>query len=51
MLVKEVADLIGKSDSWVRRLIKDGVLSAKKVGRDWVVSKDSLRRYRNNHPI
>ena len=42
---KEVARQLGVTDSRVRQLIADGRLGAVKVGRDWVISEDSLRAY------
>ena len=45
MTVKDAAMLLGCTVQWVRMLIKDGSLSARRHGRDWVVSKASVDKY------
>jgi excisionase family DNA binding protein len=35
--VKETADVLGISERRVRKLLEEGRLEAKKIGRDWVV--------------
>ncbi|ACG60323.1 hypothetical protein phiPLPE_01 [Iodobacter phage PhiPLPE] len=45
MLVKEVAETLGVSEQWVRKLIGSGSIKAKRVGRDWSVSAASVRKY------
>lgn len=41
----EVADMFGISGDKVRRLIRDGELAARKVGRSWLVSDTEVQRY------
>ena len=40
--VKEAAELTGYSRMHVARLIKDGKISARKIGRSYVVDRSSL---------
>jgi len=42
---KEVATILGLSDSWVRRLIKSGKLPAMKPGHDWLVNRKDVEVY------
>lgn len=36
--VREVADMMGVNQSYVRRLCKIGAILAHKIGRDWVIT-------------
>jgi excisionase family DNA binding protein len=49
---KELAALAGVSASYIRKIIKEGKLPAKKKGRDWLISKRDgdrwLERFRNS---
>ena len=38
----EAAQLTGYTDAYIRELIKDGRIDAKKYGRSWMVSRASL---------
>ena len=38
MTLAEAAQKLGKSESTVRRLIRDGKIEAERVGRSWIVS-------------
>lgn len=38
----EGAQLTGYTDAYIRELIKDGKVKAKKYGRSWMVSRSSL---------
>lgn len=42
--VKQVAEMVGKSESTVRGWCKDGTLPATKMGRSWLVSREALER-------
>lgn len=42
--VKQVADMVGMSESTVRGWCKDGTLPATKMGRSWFVSREALDR-------
>lgn len=42
--VREVAQGLGYTDSYVRRLIRDGYLEASKVGKKWFVTEGNLSR-------
>ena len=43
---KECAKLLGVSISWVRYLIIRGKLPAEKMGRDWIVKKEDLDKFK-----
>jgi excisionase family DNA binding protein len=43
---KEAAELTGYSMQYVRRLMRQGRVVAKKWFRDWVISKQSLVEYK-----
>ena len=42
---KEVGKILGISDKFIYRLIKDGSLPAKKIGRIYRISKGQLIKY------
>ncbi|MDD4950941.1 MAG: helix-turn-helix domain-containing protein [Desulfovibrionaceae bacterium] len=46
----EFAARIGVTAGRVRRLILDGRLLAKKIGRDWVISEKEIERIRGRKP-
>jgi excisionase family DNA binding protein len=41
----ELADLAGVSGEYVRRLCRDGIIPAKKHGRDWLIEKEDGDRW------
>lgn len=41
---KEAADRLGYEVQHIRRLLHSGVLEGEKLGRDWVVRRDSVER-------
>lgn len=43
--VKEVAEFLGKDPKTIRRWIKAGELRAMKLGRDWLISREDLKRF------
>jgi len=43
--IPEVANIIGKSIFTVRRLIRSEKLEAAKFGRDYVLTRDAVKRY------
>jgi excisionase family DNA binding protein len=45
---KEAAELTGYSVEYVRRLVRQGRVVAKKWLRDWVVSRQSLLEYQKS---
>lgn len=45
MTSKEAAAFIGCTEQWVRKLILEGKLSAKRHGNAWVVSKASVEKF------
>jgi excisionase family DNA binding protein len=50
--VQEVADLLRVSNQTVYNMLKDGRLSASKVGKEWRFAKDEVyETMRGNHPI
>lgn len=40
--VKEIAEMMGKSQDLVRRMIASGTLKGQKVGRSWYVTDEAL---------
>ena len=42
--VPEAANILGVGQQRVRQLLDRGKLSGKRVGRDWVVSRESVER-------
>jgi excisionase family DNA binding protein len=46
MTLIEAADLLGLDSSTLRWQIRKGKLKAKKVGRDWQVTRREVERYR-----
>lgn len=45
LTTKEVAAILGLSDSWVRRLIKNKKLHAIKPGHDWLINREDAEVY------
>ena len=45
MTLTEAADRLGVAPATLRHQIRNGRLRASKVGRDWAVSEDEVRRY------
>ena len=41
----EAARLLGYTPQHVRRLVRDGRLEGTKIGRDWVILRDSISAY------
>ena len=46
MTTEEAARLLGYHINHVRRLIREGVLEAEKIGRVWFIDRDSVYRIR-----
>jgi excisionase family DNA binding protein len=44
----EAAELSGYTRVHVRRLAKDEKIEARKVGRDWLINRESLETYQQN---
>ena len=42
---REAAAFLGVTRRRVQQLVKRGQLKARKVGRDWLIDDDALRRY------
>lgn len=51
MKVKEVAEQLGVVEKTVYRLVWDGKLKAKKVGRAMRVSAEAMEEYLNNQDV
>lgn len=43
--VKEVAELLKVTERYVRKIIKDGDLEAKKVARKYIITEEQLKKY------
>jgi excisionase family DNA binding protein len=48
LTAKEAATELNCNDSWIRQLILAGKLSAIKRGRDWLISKAEIERYKES---
>lgn len=46
MTTAQVATELGIQPGSVRKLIERGVLGCEKIGRDWLISRDELERYK-----
>lgn len=46
MTLAEMAKLLGLSQPTLRQQIAKGVLSAEKLGRDWIVSEEDFEKYK-----
>jgi len=46
LTLTEAAGLLGLSPTTLRIQIRNGKLKARKLGRDWIVSKAEVERYR-----
>lgn len=47
--VKETAVILGKSVSGIHHLRHTGELKALRIGKQWVIPRDEIQRYRRNH--
>jgi excisionase family DNA binding protein len=45
---EEAAKLVDYAPAYIRRLAISGRIEAQKVGRDWLISQDSLLAYKAN---
>jgi len=45
--INEVADMLGVHYNTIWRLIKEGVIPAKKVGKSWFIPRDYLEQLNN----
>ena len=44
----QAAERLGVTLDWVNKLIKSGNLSARMIGRDWLVDAESVANYQAN---
>lgn len=42
MTMREVAEALGRSELFVRRLVVEGILPARRIGRRWYVAEPEL---------
>lgn len=49
--VKETAAILGKSVSGIHHLRHTGVLRALRIGKQWVIPRDEIKRYQKNHQL
>lgn len=49
MTVNEVAELLGIAPATVRQQARNGVLKARKMGRDWYITQGQVEAYRAKH--
>jgi excisionase family DNA binding protein len=45
---KEAAEIAGVTTGYIRRLLLQGRLKGKKIGRDWRVNKKSIQEFVNS---
>ena len=43
--VTEAASMSHLTPSYIRRLLRDGIISGKKLGRDWFTTEKAVRGY------
>ena len=46
----QASEMYGLTDSHFRRLLEHGTIQGIKVGRDWLMDKESLAHYMANRP-
>lgn len=46
--LQEVAEILGIHYQTVRKLIQNGELKAKKIGKGYIVTSENLKQYINN---
>jgi excisionase family DNA binding protein len=49
LTVEEAEQVSGYCQEWIRRLIREGELTAQKIGRMWFLDKKSLEDYMARH--
>jgi excisionase family DNA binding protein len=42
----EAARLLGKTRQWVAELCRRGLLDCQRIGRDWVINRESVEQYK-----
>jgi DNA (cytosine-5)-methyltransferase 1 len=42
---EEAAEILGYSPKYIRRMLRNGKLPAEKVGRLWLIHRDTVREY------
>lgn len=47
---QEAARMLGKTRQWVAELCRRGMLQCTRIGRDWVISRQSVLDYRDRPP-
>ena len=50
MTSEEAAEYLGVNRSRISQLIKSGELEAKRFGKSWAISAESVRRRKENNP-
>ena len=43
--LREASDISGLSSDYVRRLVERGINDAKKIGRNWITTKEAISDY------
>jgi excisionase family DNA binding protein len=49
LTVEEAEQVSGYCQEWIRRLIREGTITAQKIGRMWFLDKKSLEDYMARH--
>ena len=44
----QAAERLGVTVDWINKLIRAGILSARMIGRDWLVDPESVAHYQAN---
>lgn len=47
---QEAAQLLGKTRQWVAELCRRGLIDCQRIGRDWIISRESVERYKASQP-
>jgi len=50
MTLPDAAEMLGKTHARVWQYVRDGVLPARKVGRDYLVRRDDVQHLKDNPP-
>ena len=49
--VQELSEMFNIQDRTVRKLLRDGAITGKKLARKWYVSEDALKEYFKSGPL
>lgn len=50
MTTEQAANALGVTAGRIRQLVRQGLLRSQKVGRDWLIHREDLERWRRERP-